>query len=473
MYSPYDIEKAKIKHELKIKERWEYIESDLTKKTDTKTAKDITDALKDLYGLVTSGEVVRWIAELYDPEIGGFYFSNSARDVDGYLPDLESTRQALGFFESSGMTAEFCGDMVAALPEWIGADIVAFVKKMQDRNGYFYHPQWSRAESDTYLARLGRDLEWAVWLLKKFGAKPTYDTPNGMKGEGGESPSHVCSVCDGKGGGISEDLVKEHLRDNESFMAYLKGFEDSGEIHSNSWKVGNLIESQATMIYDRDKVLRERGADYSLCDILAEWFERLQNPKNGAWSLGDSLDTMSTNGILKIASTFNRIKREFPRPLLAIESAITIAKSRKPIPSVCHALNPWYALSVIITNVRDFNTSDDKERVMKEVDGLRRYILENSADMIRAAREKLSVLKMSDGSFEMSANGKNGYSQGMPVSLPECHEGNVNAYICTRAVPAHIFNILGYENMPLFGEAERMLFVNILEEKHQKCKLNV
>ena len=110
---------------------------------------------------------------------------------------------------------------------------------------------------------------------------------------------------------------------------------------------------------------------------------------------------------------------------------------------------------------------------MKEVDGLRRYILENSADMIRAAREKLSVLKMSDGSFEMSANGKNGYSQGMPVSLPECHEGNVNAYICTRAVPAHIFNILGYENMPLFGEADRMLFVNILEEKHQKCKLNV
>jgi hypothetical protein len=344
---------------------------------------------------------------------------------------------------------------------------------MQDRNGYFYHPQWSRAESDTYLARLGRDLEWAVWLLKKFGAKPTYDTPNGMKGEGGESPSHVCSECDGKGSGISEDLVKEHLRDNESFMAYLKGFEDSGEIHSNSWKVGNLIESQATMIYDRDKVLRERGADYSLCDILAEWFTRLQNPKNGAWSLGDSLDTMSTNGILKIASTFNRIKREFPRPLLAIESAITIAKSRKPIPSVCHALNPWYALSVIITNVRDFNTSDDKERVMKEVDGLRRYILENSADMIRAAREKLSVLKMSDGSFEMSANGKHGYSQGMPVSLPECHEGNVHAYICTRAVPAHIFNILGYENMPLFGEAERMLFVNILEEKHQKCKLNV
>ena len=468
MYSAADIEKAKIKQELKIKERWEYIEADLIKKTDEKTGKDITYALRELHTLVTSGEVVRWFAELDDPEIGGFYFSNSARDVDGYLPDLESTRQAIAFFESSGMTAEFSGDTVAALPEWMGADIVAFVKKMQDKNGYFYHPQWSRDESDKHLARLGRDLEWAVSLLEKFGARPIYDTPNGMKGDGGESSSHVCSECNGKESGLSEELVKEHLRDKESFIAYLKGFEDSGEIHSNSWKVGNLIESQATMIYDRDKVLRERGADYSLCDILAEWFERLQNPKNGAWSLGDSLDTMSTNGILKIASTFNRIKREFPRPLLAIESAITIAKSRKPIPSVCHALNPWYALSVIITNVRDFNTSDDKERVMKEVDGLRRYILENSADMIRAAREKLSVLKMSDGSFEMSANGKNGYSQGMPVSLPECHEGNVNAYICTRAVPAHIFNILGYENMPLFGEAERMLFVNILEEMHKK-----
>ena len=474
MYSSKDIEKAKEKDLKKINDRWEKIESDLIRKTDITMGHDITNALRELHDLITKGKVVEWFANLYDAECGGFYYSNSARDTEGFLPDLESTRQALAYFESCGMTSEFGGNMVAALPEWIGGDIIRFVKKMQDKNGYFYHPQWSREDSDAHLARLGRDLEWALWLLDKFGAKPTYDTPSGVKGDGlladgTTAPDFSCSACDGKrDGNESEELVKEHLRDKESFTLYLKEFEDSGEIYTNSWKVGNLLESQATMIYGRDEVLKSRGADYSLCDILAEWLKTHQNPKNGAWTRGDKIDTGSTNGILKIASAYNKIKREFPRPLSAIDTAITIAKSRDPIPSICHALNPWYAMSVLITNVKNYNASEDKETVIREVSRLGDRILENAADMIRAASEKLSALKMADGSFEFAANGKNGYAQGMPIAVQDLHEGDVNAYICTRAVPAHIYNVLGYENMPLFGEADRMVFVNILEEKHRQ-----
>ena len=47
-----------------------------------------------------NGEVLcEWLANLYDSEQGGFYYSASARDYEGFLPDIESTKQAITFFQ--------------------------------------------------------------------------------------------------------------------------------------------------------------------------------------------------------------------------------------------------------------------------------------------------------------------------------------------------------------------------------------
>ena len=473
MYSLTEIEKADIGHKEVMKKRWHDLEADLASRTSPDIGRDIIAALRDMQELMTRGDVVSWFANLYDPVTGGFYYSNSARDNARFLPDLESTRQVMSFFAGSGMADEFGGNAIAALPEWVRDGFVKFVKERQDVNGYFYHPQWSKEETDAHLPRLGRDLDWAVNLLKMCGAKPTYDTPNGMKGDGllwdgTPAPDYkrtFCGVEDGEH--ANDDLVKPHLKDKESFMAYLGTFEENDEIHKNSWRVGNTLESQARMILDRDRVLKERGADYSLCDILADWFAKHQNPATGAWTRGDEVSTDSTNGLLKIASAFNRIERELPNPLICIETAIKVIKTTDSIPTICHALNPWYALTTIVENVRKFGTSSDKEHMDREIKMLKQHILENAAEMIRISAAKLSALKMEDGSFEFTANGKNGYAQGMPISVQDLHEGNVNAYICTRAVPAHIYNLLGYKNMQLFGEADRMRFVNILEERRK------
>ncbi len=40
-------------------------------------------------------EILSWLASLYDPKTGGFYYSVSARDSDRFFPDLESTYQAV------------------------------------------------------------------------------------------------------------------------------------------------------------------------------------------------------------------------------------------------------------------------------------------------------------------------------------------------------------------------------------------
>ena len=65
------------------------------KSLESARGKATADAVRDFTGIYTDG-IYKWLAGLWDGEIGGFYYSNSARDTDGYLPDIESTAQAIG-----------------------------------------------------------------------------------------------------------------------------------------------------------------------------------------------------------------------------------------------------------------------------------------------------------------------------------------------------------------------------------------
>ena len=68
---------------------------------------DFAAAVKELYSLYDE-EVMYWYAGLFDAKIGGFYFANSARDAEGYLPDIEATQHCLGFFEKFEGVYEAC-----------------------------------------------------------------------------------------------------------------------------------------------------------------------------------------------------------------------------------------------------------------------------------------------------------------------------------------------------------------------------
>ena len=98
----------------------------------------VLDALSDFYSLYT-GESVRWIAALWDKESGGFYFSPSAKNTDGYLPDIESTGQALGVLQDLGITPD-----PLTFPEPFIKKTLTFLRELQDPDGFFYQPQWGK-----------------------------------------------------------------------------------------------------------------------------------------------------------------------------------------------------------------------------------------------------------------------------------------------------------------------------------------
>ena len=140
----------------------------------------LTNALSNYYD-VYDPKLVVWLANLYAPEIGGFYYSNSGRDSVGFAPDIESTAQALSFIPRSGMSY-LHGGYNTVIPADILDDIGMYVKSLQAPDGYFYNYQWTK-ESHTS-SRLSRDLSSASGILDYCGKNPTYDTPLGEKGDG-------------------------------------------------------------------------------------------------------------------------------------------------------------------------------------------------------------------------------------------------------------------------------------------------
>jgi hypothetical protein len=76
---------------------------------------------------IYSDRIYKWLAGLWDGEVGGFYYSNSARDNEPYFPDIESTSQAFNFLHSEGIVDRF-----DAFPTRMKDKAVKFIAGCQD-----------------------------------------------------------------------------------------------------------------------------------------------------------------------------------------------------------------------------------------------------------------------------------------------------------------------------------------------------
>lgn len=462
------IDKQRQIDEINTIESWNTTEKQLVDKYGEKIAGEAILALKNLYNLYTD-EMVSWLADLYDIETGGFYYSNSGRNTVGFLPDIESTYQALAYIRGSGMLSEYNGSLKDGLPEWFGNLITKFVKRLQNENGYFYHPQWGKDLTDANLARRGRDLTNATRILEIYSVKPTYDTPNGVKGDGIVVDEPVSPVAlTGRMNRSSVYAVSKvvpvsmpvpsHLVDDISFTNYLKSLE-STEVGINiSYYTANLLESQANQIFERDKVLQAKGVDYSLCDILEKWMNDRQNQTTGTWRKDNAINYDAVNAILKTSSIYSRINKMIPNVTKVAAAAAMCITSDEEIRHVCDILNPWYAIDIVASNVTNFSGN------VSEIEDIKLSIARNSADAISRTTEKLCLLLRDDGSFGYMPESSSPNSQGMPVAISGSLEGDVNAsYIAGLSIPEHIFNILGVSLVPMHTESDRLYFVSIIE----------
>ena len=448
---------------------WAELEASLTEKYGSESAVAIAEALKELYTLY-SGDMVNWFANLYDPEIGGFYYSMSARDNIGFLPDLESTNQTLGFISVSGMID---GSIKDFIPEDMQNKIIAFTRGLQDsENGYFYHPQWTREDSDAHPERLGRDVSNAVRILSYFGRLPIYDAPDGTKGEGsavspaasmltGRLSTSKVSAVSAVMSAASDEGVPSYLLNEENFRAYLAQYDET--IKTNAYWVGNLLESTATQIVQRDKVLASEGATYSLAKIATDWLTSHQDPETGLWEAYEGQEYDCVNGILKISSAYSKLGYPVQNALSLLDYAIDAITSTADPHHVCCVLNTWYAITVLTTNISTFS-----ETAEEDIAAIRDACIPKYPEMIRATKEKYALFMKTEGSskggFSYFQNKTSNTSQGMKVALYNVNEADVNAtYICSSGTVGHIFMFLGVDAVDIFSPAEGLSFLMTID----------
>ena len=455
-----------------------------------KYGSELTEAYRSLYSIYSPG-CITWIANLYDPDIcvctdlygesecsgtkycgtGGFYYSNSGRDTLGYLPDVESTHQALNFLTSAGLAGKYTDIISDEMKKKIGD----FVYALEEPNGYFYHPQWGIEFTDAHLTRRGRDLSWSCSILSVLGRTPKYTTASGMKGENarglssnlpgrlGSSVSAVSKLV------LASETYAENLRDLEAFKEYLA----KKDMANNSYGVGSEIGTQTSQIKERDKTLAAEGKP-TIAPYLIEWLNERQDPVSGTWDAkrpGDEgyRDYHGTNGLLKISGIYNDLGVQMPYAMEAAKSAMADIINPAPISAVVDLYNTWFAIKQINTNLTECGGTEGAALVQD----IRAELMKSAPEGIRVSREKISAFLKTDGSASYLKDQSSATNQGCPSAVPGTNEGDMNgATIAINGVIGNIASALGISKPALFGSAERYLFRTTIENLGQVTKQN-
>ena len=403
------------------------------------TSPEVEAAMRELYELWDE-QMIDWFAGLYNKEVGGYYYSQSARDNEQFYPDCESTQQALRFIGTSGM-ADHCGrDYGKAIPEQMRRDITKYVKGLQDKNGFFYNPQWPHELTDSKLSRRARDLSWCIDMLNRFGEEPNYPTPIGKSESAAERANMV---------------VPENLVDKDAFIAYL----DSLDIPHRSYHAGNTLTSQMAQIIYRDKVLAEEGADYSLVQILIDYLNERQNPENGMWHA--ETNYFAVNGLMKTSGVYGKAGVMMPMADVAVKCAIAAMTTEETPGAVTDIYNTWFAAARVLRHMNSLGGEETK----KVGEQIRRELIDYAPTALRATKEKLSVFKKEMCSFSYKPQFTIPRSQGCPVALPDTAEGDINAtIICSSDLLVYIYEALGVSELrvPIFGKAELDRYMELI-----------
>lgn len=396
---------------------------------------EIADALRYYVEKTGTDGVVSWLANLYDLDKGGFYFSNSGRNTEGFLPDIESTSQAVGFFISSGMFRNN-----KDYPDWFADKLVYFVKSLQEPDGYIYHPQWDRETLENNTQRLGRDCGSAYQILQRFNAHPTYplkgytnDIEPDYIDENGDyvgpaSPaSHltwtlstsmvnaVSKVVPTAVAGFAQLETLDTFRDYLDDMYARNQLDPKNNNYRSFYQIANEMCTNAKQILDRDTELKTGGA---FAQMAIDWLNENQNKETGLWDPG--LGYANTNAYYKAINFYNTLQAPMPNADKAIESIITILMSDDPVDTVLYTFNVWGSLNQTILNLS--NISKNKELI----NSARAKLIELAPEAIRSTADIQVMFRKEDGSFGYFVDKTTNVSQMMPVAVPNTNEGDVN-----------------------------------------------
>ena len=403
----------------------------LWKKLEEKVGADIVDAMKELYDAYDD-KLIEWQASLYDPEIGGWYFSKSAQQNEGFLPDVESTIAALGFMESSGMMGD--KTFFEATPDWLRKRIGEFVYPLQAEDGYFYHPQWI---GKTGNLRKSRDLGTGIRLLRLAGITPKYPAP-------------ISSTATKE---LSLDLAPERFKSVRNFEKYL---DTELDFINNAYAAGSHLSSGYGELVAYGKLL---GAD--LVDIVLKRFDKVQNTETGLWH--PELSYAGTNAVHKVSKIYNWTDRRMEHVDKMIESTMKLMVSDGQCDSSVALMNTWYVLGALLENKKKHGLPTEMS-----VDEAVKMIRDFAPEALRSTARQIQAFKAPDGGMSAGIEHCQTSVYGAPSSMPGSNEGDVNGSSCASAALVEgVYSGLDITEfkVPLYTKKHFEKYIAILEER--------
>ena len=446
---------------------------------------EVYNALKLWYNNFDGRQITSWLANLWDPEIGGFYFSNSARDNEPFRPDLESVYQTLSFLTGN----KAIKNVNKELPHEIREKIVAFVKSLQHpTEGYFLHPQWGTSYKQLQLDRYGRDLSWAVSILKQLKLDtdgdgvletqyPNYCTPSGFKCEEhaknggmcnlttvsstytGSSSALVTTITSDVGFAVSKipsstvhatASTKPDYSTAETFMAWIRAGSPDIKENSGDAHVINALQ---------DEIFGHGYAD-ELVDFLEEVQREIYEEQVAAGETPSGLFQYEATyravwGIHKYATFYNSEKRSFNYHKEMIASCIKVVLSEANGKYAMNDLmNQWTAISTVLNNAKTHNPD--------VVDEINDMLAENAVAMINQTKVKLEDFRLVDGMYAYTSSGKSLTTiYGVPASLGVA-EADVNGQLLLGSLYRAVYSAFGFNVVPLCTSDDGKNFIDIV-----------
>ena len=447
--------------------------------------KTVVAALRQMYNSINGSAIVDFYANLWDGDIGGFYYTISARDNYGYLPDIESTQQIIAGLENCGAY----DDMDKFYPDEIKLAILEFVWNMQSENdGYFYHPQWAQDKSQLQTDRYGRDMTRATNIISYFTIDtdgdgvaekqyPRYCAPNGVKCKAHSGTDDRCvfpivsgvssvSITSSVSSAVSlliesvvspTATVSSHpdYTSRDAFSAWLEEYNST--IKENSGKAHNLSSIRAEITqhgYD-DIVLAH--LDRVQAEVFEEQLRDGEEP-TGLWQ--KNVDYNAVWGLLKYSGYYNAGSRgkaidEKYLPYI-IKTCIKVIELAPDGNYASNDLyNQWDSIARVFDNVKTYY-GDAK------VAQLRTILRENVASLINNSLLKIEDLKLSNGSYALNSNGTSpARIYGTDISLGIV-EGNTNSTNIICSMYNSVFECLGFKPVPLMTRSDGERFLDTI-----------
>lgn len=396
--------------------------------------KEASDALKRLYDYYGKDFLI-WIAKLYDPLTGCFYYSNSARDNEGFLPDCESTAQVHNIFLFTGMLSRYGRDLSRAFPKKSVTRCLEYVKSLQSpEDGYFYHPQWGNKITSS---RRGRDYAQCLVILSALGDVPLYRTAS-------ERLQATSAEYED-----SRAELPWHLRSEKNMRTWLDNLKMACTDQSSGF-----FESSSFCHAVSSVVQGGQAKAAGLLDVVCDYLDELQEYELNFWQNGTNFNLMSS--VVKIGEVYGCAGRVVKHAERIVESCINSILADKGTDHICLVSTPHSALCTAISALIRINEdcASRGETEPYDIDVLRRLIYAKFPLIVDKTIEGLEKFRYSDGSFSYLHGQCAAVTQGTEVAL-KCEEGEVNGTACAiHYLLASVFAYLGIGIVPLASPAD-------------------